>query len=661
MAITALMLLPGALVVYMGFHAGGYFPATPAIGALLVTQVLLVRIVQAERPFEGIARSALLAVLAMAAYALLTLASERWSHSQGRALIEFDRAWLYLVVLLLFATVPATGERLRWLIRGLALGGVAVCLAGLTSRVLPDVWHTAPGVANQRLSYPVTYWNALGLLAALTTALAFHLTANLGESPTTRALAAGALPLLCVTLFFTFSRGAIVAAILGLIVYAMLGRPRGLVSALVASVPASAALVLIAYHAKLLDTVDPTTPTAVAQGHRVALGAALCALVGGGLRLALIHRVDPQLRARGGLPWLGPALKRALAAAAILAALSAVVASGAPHRISHDWQRFISGVTPRGNQGDLRQRLTDFSDNGRTVLWRVAIDGFEASPLHGAGAGMYQVQWYKKRSRPKHVVNAHSLYLQAMAELGVPGLALLVLLIATVLIGLARRARGPRRSMYGALFAAAVVWAVAAGVDWDWEMPVVTLGFFAAAGLALSPRTGAPPGWIPSTNSRLLLGLLCLATAALPVLIIGSQRHLDDAEHALAASQCAKASSAALSSIGWLSVRAQPYEIVGLCDLERGLPHMGIGAMRQAVRLDPGSWEPHYLLALAQASAGVDPRRAAAQALALNPRDPQVREMARLFRISEPAEWVRAAAIMRAATLSKGDLAIYPS
>ena len=33
LALTALMLLPGALVVFMGFNAGGYFPATPAIVA----------------------------------------------------------------------------------------------------------------------------------------------------------------------------------------------------------------------------------------------------------------------------------------------------------------------------------------------------------------------------------------------------------------------------------------------------------------------------------------------------------------------------------------------------------------------------------------------------------------------------------------------------
>ena len=65
-----------------------------------------------------------------------------------------------------------------------------MCLAGLTSRVLPNVWHTAPAVANQRLSYPVTYWNTLGLLAALGIVLAFHITCSLRERRPARIVAA---------------------------------------------------------------------------------------------------------------------------------------------------------------------------------------------------------------------------------------------------------------------------------------------------------------------------------------------------------------------------------------------------------------------------------------------------------------------------------------
>src|SRR6202171_5802620 len=243
LALTALMLLPGALIVFMGFNAGGYFPAAPAVAALVLAQILLVRIMQAQRPFEGLAPVTLVAIAALGCYTLVTLLSASWSHSTSRALIEFDRAWLYLLILVLFGTVRASTQDLRWLIRGLVIGASVVCLAGLISRVLPDVWRTAPNVSNQRLSYPVTYWNALGLLAALGTVLAFHLTCTLGERCLARILAAAVVPLLAATLFFTFSRGAMAAGVIGLVLYMLVARPSGLLSGVLATAPASVVLI----------------------------------------------------------------------------------------------------------------------------------------------------------------------------------------------------------------------------------------------------------------------------------------------------------------------------------------------------------------------------------------------------------------------------------
>ena len=666
LARTALMLLPGALVVFMGFNAGGNFPIAPAVAAIVLAQLLLLRIIHARDPFEGFGRATLAALASLALYAALTLLSALWSRSTGRALIEVDRVWLYLVVLLLFGSVRTSREELRLLVKGLAVGIAIVCLAGLTSRLLPDVWHTAPEVSNERLSYPVTYWNALGLLAAIGILLTFHLTCSLAERRAVRVLAAALLPLLAATLFFTFSRGAMAAGAIGLLVYALVARPRGLLSGVIACGPTTTIVVGFAYSANLLDAVDPTTPAAVAQGHRVALVGGVCALVGAGVRLALVARVDPWLgRMSLRAPRLSRGAKRALIVGAACAGVLALLASGAPHAVSHEWQRFLSGATPHGNSSDFRERLSDPSNNGRTDLWGVALHGFAASPAHGAGAGMYETIWDEHRPTTMNVVDAHSLYLQAASELGVPGLLAILLVVGSVLGGLAVRARGSQRSLYGALLAVGVVWALHAGVDWDWEMPVITVIFFAIAGAALGPRS-APRAEgrrhrVAGTRTRVALAALCLASAVLPVLIIGSESRLDAAEHALYASNCTKASAAAHSSLEWLSVRPQPSEVIGFCDLARELPRLGVLAMQRAVRADPKSWEPYYALALAKAAAGADPREDAATALRLNPREPLTRRAAAVLRGTSPREWMRHAPALRAEALASNDLSIVPS
>ena len=64
-------------------------------------------------------------------------------------------------------------------------------------------------------------------------------------------LAAAALVPVSVTLYFTFSRGAIWALPIGIVLYAILAQPRGLVTALAAVIPTVVA-VKSAYDADLL-------------------------------------------------------------------------------------------------------------------------------------------------------------------------------------------------------------------------------------------------------------------------------------------------------------------------------------------------------------------------------------------------------------------------
>jgi hypothetical protein len=59
------------------------------------------------------------------------------------------------------------------------------------------------------------------------------------------------------------------------------------------------------------------------------------------------------------------------------------------------------------------------------------------------------------------------------------------MLVALPLVTTVRRRGEPISAMAGAAFA---VFAVHAGLDWDWEMPVVTLAALGCAGVALTRR-----------------------------------------------------------------------------------------------------------------------------------------------------------------------------
>src|SRR5439155_7523569 len=141
---------------------------------------------------------------------------------------------------------------------------------------------------DERLSYPVTYWNALGLLASLGIVLVVHLTTDFREPRWLRVASAAAAPLLGATILLTFSRGGIAACILGLAAYLLLGRPRGALTGLAAVAPLTAVAVRAAYDATLVASTTYTRPAAVAQGHHLARVVLLCAGGAAVLRAVLL-------------------------------------------------------------------------------------------------------------------------------------------------------------------------------------------------------------------------------------------------------------------------------------------------------------------------------------------------------------------------------------
>jgi O-antigen ligase len=652
LATGALLLLPGAFTVYMSFNAGGFFPQTPAFVAIVLALALAARLALADAPLVGFNRPLAIAAAALAAFAVWTLASGLWSDAPGRAILEFDRVLVYLLALLLFGSMPRQTARLRLAFQGLAAGIVIVCAIALVTRVLPDVWPVDPNYANNRLSYPLTYWNTLGLLASIGVILCFHLSSSRSEARAVRVLGAAAVPMLATTLYFTFSRGAIAAGIIGLLLYVVMGRPRALVGSVLATVPATAIAVAVAYDADLLATPNPTTAAAVSQGKTVALVVSLC-IVGAGLARFLLLALDQRLN----FPRLAPSARRrltgALAAAGVVLAVGLAVAL--QDEISRQYDRFVEGGGA-GSSQDFRTRLTDPANNGRLAEWRVARDNYRASRFHGQGAGMYQVLWSRDRASEfanLYVRDAHSLYVEVLGELGVVGIALLLTVLGALVFGLVRRRKHPQRPLYMALLAAAVTWLLAAGVDWVWEMPAASLWLFALGGAAIA-ASGRRRKYLfgnPGPPARAVLTVACLLIAIVPMLVLISQTRLDGSADAFTRGKCPEAVDEARSSTSALGMRPEPYELIAFCELRAGTPERGVQAMREAIDRDPLNWEYRYGLALARAVAGQDPRPAALSALRLNRFHPEAIEAARRFSTPSRSEWRRQGiALLRTST-----------
>ena len=633
-------LLPGLLVVVLAFDAGGFFPGSWAPLAAVLAIALGIRVATIDRPFAGIGRWTGVALAALSLLGVWILLSASWSNAPGRATVEFVRLLAYGLVLAICASLAPRPARLAWGIRGVVVAIAAVCTAGLTTRLRPDVWSET-GLLAARLDFPVTYWNGLGILAGAGTILALHLSASSREPWPGRVLAAGLVPITACTVYLTLSRGGIGATVIGLAVYLACGFSRATPGALLAIAPPAAVALTRTYGAELLVSDDYAGVAGRAEGREVATVLAIAVGAAIGLR-AMALLAD---RVMGRVPSLGRlsvAARAGIAVAAVAIVVAGGFVAGAPAFADRQIDRFAeSASTPQGN--DIRDRLTSVSSNGRIGHWEVALDAWQQEKLHGTGAGTYQNEWNARRESAFQVIDAHSLYIETLSELGVVGLALLLLALGSLMVGLARRLAGDDRPAVAAVLAAASAWAVHAGVDWDWELTSVSVWVFGLSGLALARESPRPRGGGPPRLLRLVVALGCLVLALFPAALWRSQVHLQQAATAFARGDCRTTVDAALDSLGAIGARAEPWELIAYCDIRLGQPKLAEGAAEAAITRDPGNWEYHYALALVRGAAGVDPRPAAAEARRLNPLEERTRDAVRAFRTAKPSVWERRA------------------
>jgi O-antigen ligase len=131
---------------------------------------------------------------------------------------------------------------------------------------------------------------------------------------------------------------------------------------------------------------------------------------------------------------------------------------------------------PRSLAEDLSSRLGD-----RPWYWHVAWQEAGTAPIRGTGAGAFDLAWLERRPIDVNVQDAHSLYLETFAELGIVGLVLLGIGLAVPLVV------GLRSTATAGAAAGYIAFLVHAGVDWDWEMPAVTVaGLLCAAAVLVT-------------------------------------------------------------------------------------------------------------------------------------------------------------------------------
>ena len=340
-----------------------------------------------------------------------------------------------------------------------------------------------------------------------------------------------------------------------------------------------------------------------------------------------------------------------------LAATVAVVVFLLSGVVGQEWNSFSHGSEP--GQAVTRARLTDPSGGDRAQLWSTALDAFRGRPLFGHGAGTYELYFAQNRAKTAgSVTDAHSLYLQTLGELGIVGFMSMVIAVVGAVALLATRIRGRDRTVFAALFAAALAWAIHAGVDWDWQMPAVTLWLFIASGSALASAEGltGTNRAEPRNRTPMAVGWLVLALA--PLLIGLSYQRVRVSGEEFSVGDCVKARQSAFSSISLLAARPEPYEIVSFCDLQLGFPVEGLQAAQKAVHYERDNWNYSYGLAIALAENGINPKPAAEQALKLNPLEPIVQDEVAAFSNTGPRGWEQAAPELLVGALQSGRLAV---
>ena len=383
-------------------------------------------------------------LLAVAALTVWTAVSVIWSVVPDVSWADANRAIAYL-----FAFAGAIGLARLWPWRaGAVLGAVlvaasAISVIALALKSFPVAFNSTEELA--RLREPLDYWNALGLMAAFAVPPCLWLGARREGPPALRALAWPLLGLAGVVVALSYSRGVLIALVVGgAFWFAVVPlRLRGLAVLLAGSAGAAAVSVWAFADDALSKDRAPLTQR-VDAGEQLALFCVLMVAVLFVAGLVVNRRADrrplsDRWRERIGLGALGVG-----AGALVAGAIALSVTGGGPGaRLDRAWDNFFSTNKASTTYGPSRLKSIG---TRRGSYWNDAEEVWSHHKVLGVGADGYAVARKRYREDPVEVTHAHGYVPQTAADLGLVGLGL-SLLALVAWIAAAARSCGSRRRL----------------------------------------------------------------------------------------------------------------------------------------------------------------------------------------------------------------------
>ena len=562
-----------AAVFALSYANGGFFPTTRSYAAIAAWWLLGVgAAIGVASAWTAIDRLALAALGLFAAFAVWVLISMGWASDAERAFAQFNQVSLYVAVFAI-AIVLARLLPARVLVGGVALAVSAIATVALVSRFFPSTFGVSPGAQylpplKYRLSFPLGYWNGLGIEVALAYPLLLSIMTS-RRSRLASALAAFPLPLLAAVMYLTSSRGAFAAAAIGVVAFIALTPRRwaALAGLVVAGVAGAVSVAVLSPKTELVNG-DMGTGLGVHQGHEAALWIGIACVV-----TALVWAGLAELGTR--LPT--PSRRVGQVTAAVLVVLAvAVIVSAHPIAKFDDFKSNPAVANTHGT--DTTDHLLSSSGSGRWQFWSAAVSEFRAHPLNGGGAGSWQAWWLQHNSLKAASQFAHSLYLESLAELGIVGLLLIAAAVLTAVVGAVRSALALASTEVAAAAACGIAFFVAGAYDWVWQLAGVAVVGVGMLGVAMGalPATRAT-AWGRAGIVRPAIAVLAVAAIIPQFVVLAAGSHLRNGQDAFSAGDAPRARSEFLAAKAIEPWAATPY-------LWLALTAEGEGDYRQASR-----------------------------------------------------------------------------